>query len=88
MKHGIVSLVMCVLGACGGAQTPQVQMVPEARALWEPCHAEVERWCHDHSHGSASHERECMTQEQARYAALGDDAARRAYLSSHGCTAR
>ena len=83
--RGLVLSALVIVASCG-ARRPEVVTMPEnVRTQWDRCAAEVDRWCIDHSHGSTSHERACMQEESARFAALADDAARASYMASHGC---
>lgn len=88
MPHAIrlTLLTLMFVAACGARRPEIVSMPPGVRAEWDRCSDHIERWCVDHSHGLVSHERECMEQESARFAALQEDSARASYMASHGCT--
>jgi predicted secreted Zn-dependent protease len=69
--------------ACASA-TP-APLAPDVQALWDRCTSAVERYCHEHSHGSPSHERQCVRDERDNLARAPDDAARRSSLHGFGC---
>lgn len=69
------------------AQRPEIaSMPPDVRTGWDRCQAAVVTWCGDHSHHDPSEERTCVENASQEYARAADDAARAAYLQSHGCT--
>jgi hypothetical protein len=74
-----------LLLACA-AQRPEIaSMPPDVRASWDRCQPAVNRWCADHSHGSPTEERDCVSEASRGYASQADDAARATYIRSHGC---
>ena len=80
-------LPLCLLTLACAAQRPEIAtMPPDIRASWDQCQPAVTRWCADHSHGSPTEERSCVSDASQGYASQADDAARTTYIRSHGCT--
>jgi hypothetical protein len=85
-RHPMLLTSLVLFGLACASQRPQTVDIPaEIRSDWDRCEAAITRWCIDHSHGSSAEERNCMMTESRHYVEQPDEAARRAYLTSHGC---
>lgn len=81
-----VFLSLVVLVGCSGAQSAQNDIPAAARPLWEQCRPSIDSYCHNRAQGDPSLERECEATTAHDYGVITDDAARRQYLRTHGCT--
>ena len=80
------TLILVALVGCSGSQGNRSDIPVAARPLWDQCHSSVEAWCHTRGQGDLTLERECEGNVGHEYAAIADEAARRQFLSAHGCT--
>ena len=80
-----VALMLASLAACSGAQTLDATIPPDGRPLWQQCASSMSAWCHRQGQGDPTLDRDCEETAAREYRALGDDAARRRYLSARAC---
>lgn len=75
------TVLFLTLLASTGCGAHEASLAPDAQPLWSQCESTLQRYCRDRSEQSPNAERDCIRDWRNRYAALGDDAARHAFVA-------
>ncbi|MDB4931986.1 MAG: hypothetical protein JWM10_4470 [Myxococcaceae bacterium] len=81
-----IALLLIVLCGCSSTQASQIEIPAAGRPMWEQCRSAMDAWCHAQSQGDLTLNRDCEMNTTREYSRLGDEAARRSYLTTHRCT--
>ncbi len=83
---GVLVAASAFVVGCSSSQTSGASIPAAGRSMWNQCSSPMTAWCHRQGQGDPTLDRECEATTAREYAALPEDAARRQYLTAHGCT--